>query len=378
MRFSLLVLIALALALALTPARARASDKALAASLGAAAAKLASDGKVDKAKEVCYKALANDEDAAEALYELGKIFEKDGQSVTAGDFLVRAARQFAKEEAGTPAFAGKRMDAERRAKLLNPFATRFTDAMTEYAAALGAIAKKTPDSLTAEEALDRVSLLQLANILPPEKLPAIDKPKPTETTTTKRIVDEEGFIRTVKKEIVTNVPPEVERALKTAGWSTITGTWKKKADNVYEVTNGKLETPKLNGAIQCTVHKGDAGKVRMMVRDKQQDSRYYYSGSYSSTGYGFLVEGAAAKMYSASGGYFYSSSSGIYRPYYERDVPLPLPKNRALIQINEGNLQMFVNGKREHNSNYKLGKDGPFVIEVDGTWTLEDPRAIGQ
>ena len=59
--------------------------------LGASAAKLAAEGKPEKAKELCYKALANDEDAAEALYELGKIFEKEGKSTAAGDFLVRAA-----------------------------------------------------------------------------------------------------------------------------------------------------------------------------------------------------------------------------------------------------------------------------------------------
>jgi hypothetical protein len=39
---------------------------------------------------------------------------------------------------------------------------------------------------------------------------------------------------------------------------------------------------------------------------------------------------------------------------------------------------MFVNDKREHNSNYKLGADGPFVVEVEGTCTIEDPRAAGQ
>jgi len=353
---------------------ARAADKTLAASLGAAAAKLAADGKPDKAKEICYKALANDEDAAEALYELGKIFEKEGKATTAADFLVRAARQLAKEEAGNPAFAGKHLDAERRVKALNPYAMRFTEAMTEYAGQLGAITKKVPDSLTQEEALDRIASLQLADIVPPEKLPAIEKPaqKNGKTTKTTTSVDEEGFIRRTKKEVVNNVPLDVERALKNAGWTTITGTWKKKAENVYEVTDGKLEAPKVNGAVQVIVHKGGTGSVKVVVRDKHTEysSTYYSYGS----GYGFRVQNGA-KMFTPYN--YYGTTSG-YRPSLEREIPLPGAKNRVAIQINEGALQLFVNDKREHNSKYPLAKEGPFVIEVDGTVTIESPQAVGQ
>jgi hypothetical protein len=378
MRFTVLVLSVSLVAFALPEAHA--ADKSLAAALGASAAKLAGDGKTDKAKELCYKALANDEDCPEALYELGKIFEKEGKATAAGDFLFRAARQFAKDEGANPTFASKRLDAERRVKSLNPYATRYAEAMTEYSMSLGTITKKTPDSMTAEEALDRVTILQLANVVPPEKLPNIEKPAlKTPEKTVKHVIDDEGFIRTVKKEVVNSIPPDVERALKANGWATVTGTWKKKEGAVYEVTDGKLETPKTNGALQILVPKGNTGKIRIMVRDKPTSSGgIVYSSSYSSTGYGFMVEGAVAKLYSASGGYFYSTSSGIYRPYFERDIALPLPKNKILIQITGGKLEMYVNDKREHNSNYKLNPDGPFVIEVDGTCTIEDPRAAGQ
>jgi hypothetical protein len=231
------------------------------------------------------------------------------------------------------------LDAERRVTTLHPYAGRLTDALTDYSLALGMVIKRVPDSMTQEEAADRVNTLQLADYVLPEKLPKIDKvaaAAPKETV--KRVVDEDGFIRTVKKDVVTNIPPDVERTLKTNGWTAITGTWKKKSEGVYEVTDGKVETPKTNGAVQVIVQKGGTGKVRVMVRDNQRDTRYTYSSSsYSSSGYGFLVEGAVAKMYSAIGTYYFSSG-GIYKPYFERDIATPLPKNKILIQINGGKL----------------------------------------
>jgi hypothetical protein len=166
----------------------------------------------------------------------------------------------------------------------------------------------------------------------------------------------------------------VERALKEAGWTTITGAWKKKSEGVYEVTSGKLETPKTNGAIQVIVHKGATGNVRIMVRNNQYPN-YEFFGGYSANGYGLAVESGAAKMYSPSAGF---TSGAVYKPYFERDVPLPLPKNKFLIQLNENKLEMYLNDQRVHNSNYKLSKDGPFAIEIDGTWTIESPRAMGQ
>ncbi|MCY3018862.1 MAG: hypothetical protein NTW87_07530 [Planctomycetota bacterium] len=362
---------------ATAPTPGQRGDPSLAAALAGSAAKLAAEGKADKARDLCFRALANDEDCPEALYELGKMFEKEGKAIAAGDFLARAARMFAKNEADNPGFGSKRLDAERRLKKLNPYAGRLTELLTDYSLALSAVVRKVPDSLTKEEALDRIEALQLANFVPPDKIPAIERARTGPKTDSKTVtsVDSEGFIRTTKKEVVTNVPVDVERALKTAGWTTITGTWKKKAENVYEVTDGKLETPKLNGAVQVTVHKGGTGSVKVMVRNSQRE----YVGSYSSSssGYGFKVESAVAKMFSATSSY-YSMSSTSYRPYFERDIQIPGAKNRIAIQINEGALQLFVNDKREHNSKYPLSKEGPFIIEVDGTVTIESPQAVGQ
>jgi regulation of enolase protein 1 (concanavalin A-like superfamily)/tetratricopeptide (TPR) repeat protein len=358
--------------------RAPAGDPKLAAALATSAAKLAAEGKQDKARDMALRALVYDEECSEALYELGKILEKDGKRVAAGDFLARAAANLARDEAANPALGVKRGDAERRVRALNPHAMRLAEALTDYALSLGAIVKRVPDSMTQEEVAERIGMLRLANFVPPDKLPDVSKvvaKGPAKTV--KRVVDDEGFVRTVTKEVVTQVPPEVERALKAAGWTTITGTWKKKAENVYEVTNGKLETPKTNGALQVIVHKEGTAKVKVMVRNNQRDDSTYYS-TYASTGFGFVVSSSAAKMYSAVGGYSYYNTGGVYKPYYERDVQLAGPKSKFMIQINDGKVEMYVNAKREHNSNYKLSKDGPFAIEVDGTATIESPQAAGQ
>jgi hypothetical protein len=373
---SVLIIASLALA-----AGVRAEDKQLAAAFAASAGKLAAEGKNDKAKDMCYKALANDEDCAEALFELAKLFEKENNMSAAGDFYVRAGREFGKGEAANPAFTSKRLEAETKIKRLNPYATRFATVMTDYAQELGGITKKSTDSLTLEEAGDRVSSLRLASIVPPDKMPQIDKPAPktpaapakTAKTSSSRPDDEDMPPRFKKKEVVTNVPVDVEKALKAAGWDKITGTWKKVKDNVYEVTDGKLETAKANGAVQVIVHKG-GGKVAALVRNGHRDSYSSFSSTYSyGTGYGLVLDGATAKMYTP-----YNYTGLIYRPYMEREIPSGGEKTMFLITIAEGALEMTVNAKREHKSNYKLNREGPFAIEIDGTATIESPMAKGQ
>jgi hypothetical protein len=72
---------------------AKPKDMKLAAALAASAAKLSSEGKAEKSRQLCFAALVQDEDCAEALYELAKAFEQDGKTITAGDFLFRADRK---------------------------------------------------------------------------------------------------------------------------------------------------------------------------------------------------------------------------------------------------------------------------------------------
>src|SRR5947208_15498874 len=84
------------------------------------------------------------------------------------------------------------------------------------------------------------------------------------------------------------------------------------------------------------------------------------------------MEENTAKIYTP-----YNYSGLLYRPYVDREVGIPdaLPKSQFLITVADGNLEIMVNGKREHRSNYKITKDGPFVIEIDGTMTIESPQA---
>ncbi|HEY3325496.1 MAG TPA: hypothetical protein VGP72_33900 [Planctomycetota bacterium] len=370
------------LVLAIACSFVAAEDRIVAAAMAQAAAKLAGDGKSEKARDICFKALANDENCPEALYELGKIYEKDGSLVAAADFFVRASRELARQEAATPAFASKRSDADARIKRLNPYAARLSSLMTDYAQELAAATKKSSDSFTMESVTDRVTSLNLADYVPPEKMPPTHKPEPKATASTpKRSVDDEDgpvpYRRTPKKEVVNNVPLDVERALKADGWDKITGTWKKVKEKGYEVADGKLEATKTSGAMQVIVGKG-AGKVKVMVRNTKDSE---YSSSYYGTGFGFLVDGGNAKMYTPTNSYF-SSSTNAYRPSLERSISLTGDKCQIVIQIIEGAsgasaLEMTVNGKREHRSNYKLQKEGSFVIEVDGSATIEVPMAKG-
>jgi len=363
----------IALLLFLAPTGLHGADKDLAAALASGAAKLASESKNEKAKEMCFKALANDEDCAEALFELGKLYEKEGQSIAAADFLVRASREFAKDD--KPAFVSKRADADGRVRRLNPYATRFSAVMTDYATELGAITRKSSDNFTQEEAGDRVATLKLADFVAPEKLPQISKPAPPkapEKSTTRRSMDdEEGLparFRT-KKDAPTNVPVDVEKAMKTAGFEKLTGNWKKIKDHVYEVTDGKCETVKTNGALQVVVHKGN-GSVKVLVRNNNREMSGFYT---YGTGYGFNIDGGSGKMFTP-----YNYTGTNYRPWMEREVALTGDKALVLLTINEGNLEMHLNSKREHRSNYKISKEGPFTIDIEGTMTIESPMAKGQ
>jgi hypothetical protein len=369
----------LALLLSIASVAVRAEDKAVAAAFASGAAKLAADGKTDKAKELCYKALANDENCPEALFELGKIFEKENNNAAAADFLVRAARELGNGEAASPAFASKRKECETRILRLNPYATRYTSALADYTQDLNTNTKKSADALTLEEACERADMLHLRAVLPPDKAPKFERPATVSVPTKKEPNDPISRIRRMNGEmvapVVTNVPPDVERALKAAGFEKITGTWKKKADNVYEVTDGKLETAKINGALQAIVHKGGTGHVKVMVRNNQED----YSGSslYSyGSGFGYAIEGEGAKCYAPSGGY----SNGKYYSYMEREDPIPagLPKTLVTITVDEGKLEYFLNNVSKKRANYPISKSGPFVIEIKGTATIESPMAKGQ
>ncbi len=332
-------------------------------------------GKNDKAREVFFKALAHDADCAVALHELGKMYETDGNSAAAADFLARASVEFAKGEKSNPGYT-KMADCNRRLKTLNPYAGQFVQYMEDYAGELGKIVKKSPDSMTATEALHRVDVLMMSSVIAPEKMPKIDRPAGAKTdgpAPVRRSIGPEGF---KEKTVKTEVPPDVERALKAAGWTTITGVWKKTGEKTYEVTDGKLETPKLNGAIQCMVVKGGTGTIRAFVRaQKESDGIDDFDWKWGSRGYGVVIKNMNCKVYSPT-----QWSGNTYSPYLDHELALPdaNAKNHFIVQIQEKRLEITVNNKREKLAEYPIAKEGTFQLQIDGTLTIENPQAAGQ
>ncbi|HEY3320306.1 MAG TPA: hypothetical protein VGP72_07565 [Planctomycetota bacterium] len=367
----------------------RPRDKVAASGFAAAAAKLAQDGKFEKARDIAFKALIYDENCPQALYELGKIFERTGPRTAAADFLSRALREIRKDETGGPNYPSMRMDAERRLLTLNPYTQQLSAILTEYAQEMDAVYKKSPDSLIQSEVAERVQKLHMADYVAAEKLPKVGAVALAPSTPSK----DTSAVVTSTSSGTMDVPPDVERALRQAGWTKITGKWTKKSENVYEVTDGKLEAAKTNGAIQVAVHRGGTGTVKAFVRNGFDAATSTSSSSTTTsksnlglTGYGMVFQGGKANLitpcqnYSSSYSYSVVPSNTGFKPLVEREIALvgALAKDVLLVSINEGACEIHLNGKKEKAFNYKVPKDGPFAIEVKGTATIEAPGAKGQ
>jgi len=353
------------------------ADKAVANGLAAAAAKLASDGKIDKAREMCYKSLANDENCAEALFELAKILDKDA-SPAAAAIMQRASQELGRLEGASPAMGAKRRDAETRLLRLNPHGSKFMNVLADYTAELNTITKKNSDSLTLDEACERADQLKLRAMLSPDKAPKFERPKAVAAADDKSAL---GVRRVFNGGAngPRNVPPDIEAALKAAGWTTIGGSWKKTGDKIYEVTDGKLECEKLNGAIQLIVHKspaGASGRVQALVRNHHPGNYSPMGGSTNyATGFGFIVEGLTARIYCAGSTYNGSPDAAVDRI---ENLNEGSPKNLFTIVIDDGKMEYSINNVVKRKNNYPLSKSGPFRIQIDGTMTIENPQAKGQ
>jgi hypothetical protein len=347
----------------------RVSHAGEADALAEAAVSFLAMGKVDKAKDVLYRALAHDENCPLAIYELGKLFQTEGDNVSAVDFLQKTVVLMQNK----PEYSSKLVDAKARLQTLNPYAGNFTRVFEEYASDLGQICKRSNDSITCTEALDRVQCLHMAAFLPADKMPNIPRPskpapiQPSKNTSSPAVAP-------------AAVPLEIERTLKAAGWTSISGTWKKKSDGVYEVTDGKLEATKVNGGIKLMVDQGGSGSVSIMVRNGQKDlskNKGMFGSSLGSmtmgTGFGVTIgNDLSCKV-------FVPQSFGmgdINYSFLEHTTNLAnLPKHEVLITVKDSELHMVVDGKKEKNSYAKISKDGPFTVEVKGTMTIEDPKA---
>ena len=390
-------IVALMVAYAWVARPAWAADSETAAALALSASQLAANGKTEKARVLFYKALAHDERCPDALLGLAKIFEQEGNTSAAASFLALAAGELGKKEGDAEA-ARKLAEARRRLAPLNPYAGRLTASAEEYAAELSAVFKKWQDALTQDEIARRINYLKLEQYVPAEKLPKVTVSSRTPgggDSGPKRDPDDGPRMRPrlrnpdakAEDAKADNVPPDVERALRAAGWTSIKGTWKLVRKDVYEVTDGRLEAQKVNGAISVIVGRNSTGTVGVVARYDPKAMPSYYNESdgdldgYSSygAGYGYVVKG---NKYATYGPYAYSYRDD-YGPYRDRVQALPDgPKNHFSVSSLSGakgvTLEWYFNGKRQGNLTWKLTQEGPFVIWVRGAATLELPQAVGQ
>jgi hypothetical protein len=176
------------------------------------------------------------------------------------------------------------------------------------------------------------------------------------------------------------VPLEVERALRAAGWTAITGNWKQLERNVYEVTDGRLDAQKTNGAINIAIQKGGTGTVAMFVRGPNHALGAL--GGETGAGYGYLLKGGMLSMYTP---YLMEDTSGKYYPYKERSKPVTADAPKHVYGVEAltnpkgyTRLTYYMDGNRQKTCEYKITTEGIFVVVVQGTAILESPQAIGQ
>ncbi len=381
------IVVIVAMAICVEPARA--AERNLADGLAAAGTANATKGNTALAKDLFYKALAHDDSCPDALFELAKIVDKEGDASTAGDLFRRAALIYAQE--GKPANAAKRAEAEKRAHTLNPAAAKLGTLFEEYATDLDKIVKKQPDALTEASALERINELQLPGVLPPDKLPkfysvaqaALEKKAmvakkiedaPSDTPRKKRRPMESAKVEGV-------TAPDVEKELKALGWATVVGTWIKKAPGVYEATDAKLEAQKINGLIDFTVVKSSSeGTVKATVRtDSQAPSDYAVNGygtfvrgkDFRNFGYG---ERLRPRLAAAGGG-----GGGGLAPLGTFPITESAAKNHFTVKVDDNSLEFSHNNVvNSRATNPKLSHTGSFLIDVTGTVLIEMPRCGGQ
>lgn len=385
------IAVLVAMAICLEPARA--AERNLADGLAAAGAVNLTKGNTALAKDLFYKALAHDDTCPDALFELAKIVDKEGDASTAGDLFQRAALNYAQDN--KPTNAAKRAEAEKRAHTLNPAAAKLCVLFEEYATDLDKIVKKLPDALTEASALERVNELQLPAVLPPDKLPkfysAAQAAQEKKAVAVAKRNDEPGDNMPRKKRRLMegakpegSTAPEVEKELKQLGWSTVHGTWIKKGPGVYEGTDAKLEAQKINGLIDFTVVKGGGdGTVKATVRtDSQNPSDYAVNGygtffrghDFRNFGYGERL--GKARMAGVGGVSGPANSLAVLGTF---PITESAAKNHFTVKVDDNSLEFSHNNViNSRSSNPKLSHTGTFLIDVTGTVLIEMPRCGGQ
>ncbi len=363
-------------------AGASAADRASADGFAAAAIMQISKGNVEQGKDFLYKALANDADCTDAVFELAKIFDKENNA-SALDFYLRSVALMNKDK--KPTDKARLAEAERRVKALNTFAPRFNQAVEEYAADLDSIVKRANEPATRDVAMARVHDMDLISVLPAEKVPKFYAS-----------VAAEKEAREKKQ-----TTPEVERELRALGWTTVKGLFIKKGNGIYESTEGRLEANRQNGRIEFTLHKhdgggsvyatarsefgsnnnsGEEGGDKGRGRDRNNRDRF---GDFfrrprdmSVEGYGIVASMKEVKSY----GIDEANRFGSKDPYLLGTKQLPeAPKHMFVVAAMENNIDLYADNAREAKvSSGKVSQKGPFVLDVNGTVVIEAPRFTAQ
>jgi tetratricopeptide (TPR) repeat protein len=379
-------MLASAAAMALLAAPALPGDADVADALAASALILQAQGRAEKAKALCYKALAQDEHCAEALFVMGCICEQETFVEAALVFYGEALLEYAGPKMRRASAAERAEEVRQRIQRLDPSVARLKTAMQEYADELGTLLKKNTDGPTQEEAGRRLRDLELTRYVDRDKLPRPAPPEPAP-----KVAAEPGPGPKVAAPPAAPPRPsptsggggEAEQALRAAGWATIKGSWRLLGRGLYEVTDGRLEAPALLGTATVSVLGGGAATVALFARYKggqvskdlnwpQNDRRY-------APGYGMTLAGTSLNLYNPTGCYI----TGGLVAHYDQTLKLPeAPKHDLCIQLTQAksvqHCEMFANGSRVKMWNYQLPQQGPFVIMVRGTARIELPQVIGQ
>ncbi|HLX65127.1 MAG TPA: hypothetical protein VKX17_27910 [Planctomycetota bacterium] len=386
----------------------RAEERNIADGLAATGAALAAKGNIPQAKDMLYKALVHDENCPDALYELARIIEKEDVSLAA-DLYQRAFTEYTADN--KPASAAKRSDAEKRMRTLNPAAPKLTAAYEDYAQDLDKVVKKLTDNLTETSAMERVNDLKLATLVTSDKMPkfytaaqekksaptppAADNGNKGNNPGTGNTPPRNRFGRTEENPKNGTTTPEVEKELKALGWATVSGSWVKKGPNIYEATDAKLEAPKTSGTIDLWIVKDpNIAKdtvVKAAVRNDAANAQFGGFGNPGGgpttnemNGYGIRYEGKDFREFGH--GDRNRRGPGGGRGQQANNGPMEVGRhnttegrNHFVVKIDDSTLEIYFNDSRTYNTSAaKIAKNGNFMIDVNGTVTIEMPKVTGQ
>lgn len=182
-----------------------------------------------------------------------------------------------------------------------------------------------------------------------------------------------------EKEVKDEIDPGAEKALKAAGFTEIHGTWKMPKPNIFETTDGSLESPKTDGTLSFTIATGAKGTLNAFCRNSFEAKEYVLPTSNNMTTRltsvtGFGLEWDPRKMMVYGPIQIGTSAKPNFIPAKPSDLIVkPDEKTQVSIAVHDLVLKIEINGKTAKSGNYKISKDGPFSLKIKGTMTLESP-----